>query len=83
MGCKARGITFNDILESLPSVPDGHAIWSNGSIILCRSEDAANAVADLIDALHIGEATTGFYDPEEDERNGEVDACTGFYYVDA
>ena len=25
--------------------------------------------------------STGYYDPKEDVRNGEVDERTGFYYV--
>ena len=26
-------------------------------------------------------ATTGYFDPEEDRRNDEVNECTGYYYV--
>jgi len=26
-------------------------------------------------------ATTGYFDPGEDERGNEVNECTGFYYV--
>ncbi len=75
-------MNFNNILEALPTMPSASSsIWTNGEAILCSTEDAANALADLIDALNIGDAVTGYYDPEEDQRNNEVDSCTGFYYV--
>ncbi len=75
-------MNFGNILEALPTMPSASgSIWTNGDAILCSTEDAANALADLIDALKIGDAVTGFYDPVEDERNNEVDSFTGFYYV--
>ena len=50
--------------------------------ILCQSEKTAEGIADLIDTLYGGQTVnTGFYDPKEDERNGEADDRTGFYYV--
>ena len=50
--------------------------------ILSANESEVEAIANLFDQLY-GEGTcnTGYYDPEEDERNGEVDAYTGLYYV--
>ena len=59
-----------------------HFIWSDGAEILCETEQTAETIADLLDAMY-GEQTvnTGYYDPAEDERNNEVDFRTGFYYV--
>ena len=50
--------------------------------ILSSRESEVEALANLFDQLY-GEGTcnTGYYDPAEDERNGEVDAYTGLYYV--
>lgn len=72
-----------DLSDLLPKTP-GHKIWSppKDPEILCRDEKTAEAIADLFDAMY-GEPTvnTGYYDPEEDKRNGEVDDRTGYYYV--
>ncbi len=70
-----------DILSQLPSKPG--RFWYDGNEILCRNEDEADAVANFIDSI-IGDSCThtGYYDPAEDERSGEVDAHTGYYYVD-
>lgn len=57
--------------------------WSDGDMFFVNSEDMADAVADVFDAM-FGESTchTGFYDPVEDERNGETCDTTGMWYVD-
>ena len=77
---------FAVIVERLP---DNHecSIWSlDGDEILCKTEGGAEAVADLIEYLYKSQgedvvAKTGHYDPEEDERNGMLDARTGWWYV--
>ena len=72
-----------DLVTLLPSEP-GSKIWypPEDDEILCETEQIANGIADLFDTLY-GEPTvnTGFYDPEEDKRNGEVNDRTGYYYV--
>ena len=67
----------------LPSSPDdGYKVWFDGEEILCDTEQLAEHLADLIDILYRGQtANTGYYDPEEDERNGETNNHTGWYYV--
>lgn len=69
------------IISALPNVPD--EIWTNGMEILTKSERVADIIADIIDSFY-GETIshTGYYDPEEDERNGEADKYTGYYYID-
>ena len=54
----------------------------DGTEILSANENEIDTLANLFDQLY-GEGTcnTGYYDPEEDERNGETDAYTGLYYV--
>lgn len=58
-------------------------VWCDGEIILCESENLAETVADMFELI-TGECDchTGYYDPEEDERNNEVNDHTGWYYVD-
>lgn len=72
---------FDEILKRLPREPvDGKKFWANDEEILSKNECAINHVADLLDTIGY-DAVTGYYDPEEDERNGEVDEYTGYYYV--
>jgi len=54
----------------------------DGDEILSAYRDEVEILANLFDQLY-GEGTvnTGYYDPEEDERNGELDAYSGLYYV--
>lgn len=64
----------------------GGAVWSAGDEILCRTESAADAIADLIEQLYRSQGedifvNTGSYDPEEDKRSGEEDRFTGWWYV--
>ena len=69
------------IAAALPDEPA--AIWAkDGDEILCESGLVCDGIADLFDAIY-GEPTvnTGYYDPDEDERNGETDERTGYYYV--
>lgn len=57
--------------------------YADADEILCRSEDLAEMIANIIESIS-GEklAHTGYYDPEEDERDDCVDGRTGWYYVD-
>lgn len=83
---------FKEIASLLPMIYDSevddefkktHFITTpDGDEILSAEESEVEAIANLFDQLY-GEGTcnTGYYDPIEDERNGEVDAYTGLYYV--
>lgn len=65
---------------------DDPGFWTNGTDILCPSEMECEAVADFIEDILREESTmtvhTGYYDPEEDDKTGERDRCTGFHYID-
>ena len=55
---------------------------SNCADVQKNMEQLAENIADLFDALYACQTVnTGYYDPEEDARNNEVDSHTGFYYV--
>ena len=61
-------------------------IWTDEDEILVKTESAANVIADLIEMLYRAddesvEICTGYYDPEEDKRNDEVDEHTGWWYI--
>lgn len=76
---------FEKITERLRDYSEGE-IWTNGDEILCKTESAANAIADMLVMLYKTQAdeilvNTGYYDPVEDERNGETDRHTGWWYV--
>lgn len=76
---------FNGIAWNLRDYSEGD-VWSTVDEILCRTESAANAIADMFQTLYRvrgKEVTvnTGYYDPGEDERNGKTDRCTGWWYV--
>ena len=64
------------------------AYWSDiEGEILCATEMFADLMADRIEELYRKQGedvmlSTGYYDPEEDKRNGEEDECTGYWYVD-
>ena len=80
-GTMRPGEVISLIENLLPHTPDNR-IWSCEGEILVKTEQLANAIADLFDAMY-GEPTvnTGYYDPSEDERNEETDDCTGFWYI--
>ena len=72
--------------EALPDYSEGNIWCDGGTEILCKTESAAQAVADLLELLYRKDGeevliNTGYYDPEEDKRNGEEDRYTGWYYV--
>lgn len=76
---------FETIIKSLVEHPT-YNIRSNGEEILLKTEDGANAIADLLESLYAanGEeviAITGYYNPEEDEKNNQIDNNTGWWYV--
>lgn len=41
----------------------------------------SNYPTSMLDSMGF-DAVTGYFDPKEDERSGEVDSLTGYYYVD-
>lgn len=76
---------FELITERLRDYSDGD-IWSSGDEILCRTESAANAIADMLEQMYQSQGetitvVTGYYDPVEDKRNGEENRYTGWWYV--
>ena len=81
---------IKSIMEYLPCVSAPNAkdepydffVDIDETEILSRDESKINLLANLFDFMY-GEGTvkTGYYNPEEDERNGEVDEFTGLYYL--
>lgn len=77
---------YTVIAQNLRDYSDGE-VWSSGDEILCKTESAAEAISDMIWQLYRAQGesvtlTTGYYDPEEDQRNGQEDRFTGWWYVD-
>lgn len=76
---------WEKITDRLPENPEGN-IWTTGDEIFCKTEEVADALADMFECLYKAHGeeiiiNTGYYDPVEDERNGEVDRFTGWWYV--
>lgn len=76
---------FDEIAGNLRDYSEGD-VWSTGDEILCRTKDAANAIADMLHTLYRAKGkdvtvNTGYYDPNEDARNEMEDRCTGWWYV--
>lgn len=77
---------FDKIYDALKHYPTENYRASGGEI-LAKTEQACNDLADLIESLYMEQGeevliTTGYYDPAEDEKSGEVDSVTGWYYID-
>jgi hypothetical protein len=76
---------FYEIADRLRDYSEGD-ILSSGCEILCKTEDVADALADMFECLYKAQdedilVNTGYYDPEEDKRNNEEDRYTGWWYV--
>lgn len=76
---------FNVFAQRMCDRADG-TVWSDGEDILCKTEDAADAIYDLLIQLYESQdervvIQTGYFDPEEDRRNGEENRYTGWWYV--
>ena len=61
--------------------------WTNGDFILCPTEDEQDVMLAFLETMILElqedySLLSGYYDSDEDQRNNEVDDCTGFYYVD-
>lgn len=78
------------IMDSVPNIYkedfeyDDTEIATNGIEFLFKYEADCERFADALDrhVFNCRECHTGYYDPIEDEANGETDANTGWYYVD-
>lgn len=80
---------FGEYAYRLPTDPENqygkkNPVWTDGTEILCETEDMAKIIADMFEYI-TGETQTihyHYYDPEEDKRNDCVDSRTGWWYVD-
>lgn len=69
---------LNDIADAIEKA--FQCEWT-GDEFLTETEEKADRIADFLEALGFDYANTGYYDPEEDQREGCVDNCTGKWYV--
>ena len=53
----------------------------NEYTLVVGTEIEAKAIAKLFEDLGFYNVTIGYFDPENDMKNGEVDECTGKYFV--
>ena len=62
-------------------------VWADGEMIMCRTEEIADAIAYSVERVDKAQefdtlTHTGYYDPDEDERDGCVNKYTGWWYVE-
>ena len=57
--------------------------WTNGEEILCDHQDDCETIATFLEAIFGGNLVVqpGYYDPEEDNRDGLQDENTSYYYI--
>ncbi len=49
-----------------------HRFWTDGDDILCTTKEAAESVANFLEDIGFDQLMTGYYDPDEDSRNGKL-----------
>ena len=82
--------TIQSIIDRLPNVYKDDIDWTkieiatNGDEFLFKYESDCEMFANVLDDHVFGcaECHTGYYDPYEDARSGEMDANSGWYYID-
>ncbi|MCI9553506.1 MAG: hypothetical protein HFE94_08240 [Acutalibacter sp.] len=75
---------YDMIIKLLPqSKETGSKYFACDYEIITPDQQTADVIADFLEAIGVDALTTGFYDPEEDRRNNEIDALTGHGYVSA
>ena len=67
---------FNKIANGI----DVDDVWYVGDSIICRTEELFDSFANVLSCLGI-RFITGYYDPEEDNRDGVSDEYTGCWYI--
>lgn len=81
---------IQNIFDRIPNIYEDDMEWldveiaTNGDELLFKHENDCERFADVLDEHVFGytECHIGYYDPKEDERSGEVDGNTGWYYID-
>lgn len=58
-----------------------HGFWTDGTDILCKTEEEAKGVANFLQDMGFDSVSTGYYDPVQDERDGCVDDKTGYWFI--
>jgi hypothetical protein len=68
---------FKEIAEGI----NANDVWYDSAVgIICKTEEMFNSFVNVLSCLDIF-FTTGYYDPEEDERNEETNEYTGCWYI--
>lgn len=79
-------ITWRDILTAIHNhsgelTLSPAVVWEDGEEILVSDEITADVIADFLECLGF-DTHTGYYDPEQDERDHATDDHTGWWYID-
>lgn len=78
------GSIYDRIVKLLPQSKEaGIKYFACDYEIITPDQQTADVIADFLEAIGVNAPTTGFYDPEEDRKNNEVNILTGYGYVSA
>lgn len=79
--CEPIKVFVNQLNDIADAVEKAFQCEWTGDEFLTETEEKADRIADFLEALGFDYAVTGYYDPEQDERDNCVDNCTGKWYV--
>lgn len=71
---------FSQLCFNLPIMHGISTFWSNGDCILCKDQSKLNVITEFLEDTGY-KALTGYCDPDGGKASGEIDSCTGNYYV--
>lgn len=68
------------MFEKMAKSIEANDVWYDGDMILCRTKEMFDSFVNVLACMDIG-FVTGYYDPEEDERDDCVNEYTGCWYI--
>lgn len=67
---------FKKVAENI----DANDVWYDGDSILFKTEEMFRSFTNVLSCMDV-DFISGYYDPEEDSRDGVSDEYTGCWYI--
>ena len=74
-------VLFDFLKAVLPQEPDDTGVWTDGEQILCRSQEQASVLSDLMQLTDRASYSVGYHSPEGIRESEGVNGRAGWYYV--
>lgn len=75
-------LLYEAMIDALQTCKDNkHGFWTDGYMILSKSKEQIDTLANFFEDMGLETVLTGYYDPVEDEIDNCVDKYTDCYYV--